>query len=162
MKRIARSLAATALVGGRLWRVVPRKCAVVLRYHRVVEDGAPVPPLAVTASEFDAQLAFLKARCRVVRAADVAGETRGGAVAITFDDGYRDNHDVALPTLQKHGLTATFFVTTDWMDTDRLLWWDALHKYLAVAGETGARAAGGEALPESVKQILAEARLSSS
>jgi peptidoglycan/xylan/chitin deacetylase (PgdA/CDA1 family) len=134
----------------------------VLRYHRVVPDGGPVPPLAVTESEFDAQLAFLKARCNVVRASEVVVGPPRGAVAITFDDGYRDNHDVALPILQNHGLTATFFVTTDWIGTERLLWWDGLHKYLAAAHATGATVAGGEALPQSVKQILADARLTSS
>jgi len=133
----------------------------VLRYHRVVEDGAPVPPLAVTASEFDAQIAFLKKRCRVVSASEIVDEPGAGAVAITFDDGYRDNHDVALPILRQHGLTATFFVTTDWIETDRILWWDALHKYLTLASEAGAPPAGGEALPDDVKQILAEARLNS-
>jgi peptidoglycan/xylan/chitin deacetylase (PgdA/CDA1 family) len=45
-------------------------------------------------------------------------------LAITFDDGYRDNHDNALPILKKYGLPATFFVTTQFIGTDVVPWWD--------------------------------------
>jgi peptidoglycan/xylan/chitin deacetylase (PgdA/CDA1 family) len=46
-------------------------------------------------------------------------------MAITFDDGYADNHDVALPVLRKHGLTATFFVATGFLDGGRM-WNDSV------------------------------------
>jgi peptidoglycan/xylan/chitin deacetylase (PgdA/CDA1 family) len=38
------------------------------------------------------------------------------SAAITFDDGYADNHDVAMPILQRHGLSATFFIATGYLD----------------------------------------------
>ena len=38
------------------------------------------------------------------------------SVAITFDDGYADNHDVAMPLLLRHGLSATFFIATGFVD----------------------------------------------
>jgi peptidoglycan/xylan/chitin deacetylase (PgdA/CDA1 family) len=38
-----------------------------------------------------------------------------GAVCVTFDDGYRDNHEVALPVLLRHGVRATFFVATSYL-----------------------------------------------
>jgi peptidoglycan/xylan/chitin deacetylase (PgdA/CDA1 family) len=47
------------------------------------------------------------------------------AAAITFDDGYRDNHDVALPILRRHGLVATFFIATGYLDGGRM-WNDTL------------------------------------
>lgn len=37
-------------------------------------------------------------------------------VALTFDDGYRDNYENAFPVLQKHGFTATFFVITGFVE----------------------------------------------
>jgi len=45
-------------------------------------------------------------------------------VLVTFDDGYRDNAEVALPILQKHGVSAVFFVTTQYVTDRRLFWWD--------------------------------------
>ena len=42
------------------------------------------------------------------------------AVAITFDDGYRDNHAQALPVLQRHGLHATFFIASGFLDGGRM------------------------------------------
>ena len=47
-------------------------------------------------------------------------------VVITFDDGYRDNYENALPVLRERGMAATFFVVTDFMDEERpeYLTWD--------------------------------------
>ncbi|WP_326540119.1 polysaccharide deacetylase family protein [Pseudorhodoferax sp.] len=42
------------------------------------------------------------------------------ALAITFDDGYADNHDVALPVLRRFGLTATFFIATGFLNGGRM------------------------------------------
>jgi peptidoglycan/xylan/chitin deacetylase (PgdA/CDA1 family) len=47
------------------------------------------------------------------------------ALAITFDDGYADNADVALPILQRHGLCATFFISTGFLDGGRM-WNDSI------------------------------------
>jgi peptidoglycan/xylan/chitin deacetylase (PgdA/CDA1 family) len=46
-------------------------------------------------------------------------------LVITFDDGYADNHDIALPILQRHGLTASFFVATGFLNGGRM-WNDTL------------------------------------
>lgn len=52
------------------------------------------------------------------------GESVGGMLAITFDDGYRDNYDVAAPILKRWKLPATFFVTTQFIGTDIIPEWD--------------------------------------
>ena len=68
---------------------------------------------------------FAKANFNVISLADgVAGLKRGclppRALSITFDDGYRDNHDIALPILLQLGLPATFFVATGFLDGGRM------------------------------------------
>jgi peptidoglycan/xylan/chitin deacetylase (PgdA/CDA1 family) len=48
-------------------------------------------------------------------------------VFVTFDDGYKDGFDVALPILRRYGIRATFFVATDYIDQRKLFWWDRIH-----------------------------------
>jgi len=48
------------------------------------------------------------------------------AVALTFDDGYRDNLDLALPMLQELGLSATFFLVPGVLDGEIRPWWEML------------------------------------
>jgi len=49
-----------------------------------------------------------------------AGSLPSRAASITFDDGYADNHDVAMPILKHHGLSATFFIATGFLDGGRM------------------------------------------
>ncbi len=86
------------------------------------------PGLAVAPEDFDRQCAYLARHYRVVSLDDMVAAFSGGpplpprAVALTFDDGYLDNHSHALPILARHGLTATFYVTTDCIDNRSILW----------------------------------------
>ena len=93
-------------------------------YHRVsVEPG----PLVVTRDSFSAQQEMLARRYEVVSLEQVAESVRGGpplpprAVLVTFDDGYRDNLDVAKPILDEFGHRATIFVPTDFIGSQRRL-----------------------------------------
>jgi len=43
---------------------------------------------------------------------------------LTFDDGYRDNFDVAVPILRERNIPATFFIPTAFLESPRLPWWD--------------------------------------
>jgi peptidoglycan/xylan/chitin deacetylase (PgdA/CDA1 family) len=47
-------------------------------------------------------------------------------VMITFDDGYRSCHDVALPILREMGIPATFFIATSFVTERRLYWWERI------------------------------------
>lgn len=47
-------------------------------------------------------------------------------VMVTFDDGYRSCHDVALPILRAVGMRATFFVPTGYINDRKLFWWERI------------------------------------
>ncbi|MES2304412.1 MAG: polysaccharide deacetylase family protein [Gemmatimonadota bacterium] len=61
--------------------------------------------------------------------------SRDKPALITFDDGYRDNAEVAFPILRGHRAPATFFVTTGFIDTPSLAWWDLIALMLVRAGD---------------------------
>ena len=87
----------------------------ILLYHRVADDD---DPLAVPPRRFADQMAQLAADGRrVVGLADVLpmldrGAVDAGTVGLTFDDGFADLADHALPVLERHGFRATVFVAT--------------------------------------------------
>jgi peptidoglycan/xylan/chitin deacetylase (PgdA/CDA1 family) len=88
---------------------------VVLCYHSV----HPSISFATRPGTFEAHLAYLARHCDVVAFNDVRQQSGQVAtrprVAITFDDGYLDNYEIAVPLLLKHGITATFFLTAGFL-----------------------------------------------
>lgn len=109
----------------RLWRGV-----LVLNYHRIGDPSSRPwdrTLWSTTAEGLDEQLALLARETDVVGPADLPGLAdlgRGRHVLLTFDDGYRDNYDLAFPLLRRHGLTAAFFLATGFLDSPRVAWWD--------------------------------------
>jgi peptidoglycan/xylan/chitin deacetylase (PgdA/CDA1 family) len=98
----------------------PPTGVVVLLYHRVgARSGSPVD---LPAALFDEQMAIVAERgaASLDRALDVlGGGPDGPCVAVTFDDGTADLVDVALPILVQHGIPATFYVATAFVDDQR-------------------------------------------
>ncbi len=84
-----------------------------LLYHRVP---------AARQDRFDAQLAFFRRFGRFAAADEAADAVRHGwtgrdrAFLVSFDDGYADSVDVALPVLRAHGVPAIQFLVSDWLD----------------------------------------------
>jgi peptidoglycan/xylan/chitin deacetylase (PgdA/CDA1 family) len=102
----------------------------ILIFHRVLPAPDPIFPDDVDAAFFDELLGWLKSWLNVLpldHAVDAlrAGTLPARAAAITFDDGYADNHDIGLPILKRHGLSATFFVATGYLDGGRM-WNDTI------------------------------------
>lgn len=131
---LARSLAATG--GLRLLERLARRrrMLVVLTYHRIATPGIATDPyydpvISATPDGFRDQMRLVRDRFRVVRPDDLAGgatvaDARKPLAMVTFDDGYRDNHDAALPILEDLQIPATFFIPTDFFERPRLPWWD--------------------------------------
>lgn len=94
-----------------------RGSLLVLIYHRVLAAPDPVLADEPDAAQFAAQMDLVAAMCNVLPLADAVERLAAGALppraaAITFDDGYVNNVEVAAPILAARGLTATFFITT--------------------------------------------------
>lgn len=97
----------------------------ILVFHRVLAQTDPLFPGEVTRHDFNAICAWLRDWFNVLPLGDAvqrlqARNLPSRALAITFDDGYADNHDEAMPILQRHGLTATFFIATGFLDGGRM------------------------------------------
>jgi peptidoglycan/xylan/chitin deacetylase (PgdA/CDA1 family) len=93
--------------------------AVVFCYHSI----HPTKSFStVTPELFERHIEWLKEHCDIIpfqRAIEVAASPPDRpAVSITFDDGYSDNYDYALPVLCKHEVKATFFLTVGLMERD--------------------------------------------
>ncbi len=109
----------------------------VLTYHRVLPAVDELFPDVVDARRFDAQARMLAEEFNVLslpEAVELLATQKlpPRAVCISFDDGYRDNREVALPILQRHGLTATFFVATGFLDGGSM-WNDRVIESLRIA-----------------------------
>jgi peptidoglycan/xylan/chitin deacetylase (PgdA/CDA1 family)/CelD/BcsL family acetyltransferase involved in cellulose biosynthesis len=100
----------------------------IFRYHRVNDDhdvffdALPVP-------QFIAQMEYLVRHFHLVSLDQLAsGQLLGPGdkrcVAVTFDDGYRDNFVHAFPILKKMGIPATIFLTTGYIESGQLPWYD--------------------------------------
>lgn len=114
-----RSAARLVAPGGRDGRLS------ILLYHRVLAVADEYNGWDVTAQEFEQQMRVLRERLAPLPLAEALDRlaTRSlppGAVCVTFDDGYADNADVALPILQRTGVPATFFVATGYVDGGRM------------------------------------------
>ena len=97
----------------------------ILIFHRVLPEPDPLFPSEATVESFDAQMGLLKSLFNVLPLPEAVERLQAGtlparAAAITFDDGYADNLTLALPILQKHGLHATFFIATSYLNGGRM------------------------------------------
>ena len=113
----------------------------VLMYHKV-NDLWPNPTTVPTAV-FDEQmellgaLGYMPVSLDAVRDHYLAGAPLPPrAVLITFDDGYRDNVENALPVLKRHGYPAVVFVPIGFLDDDRPLPHEESLRLLGIRNET--------------------------
>lgn len=105
----------------------------VLNYHRIgSSNGNPFDDgvISATADEFRCQVRYLQSHFTLPRLEDLIeiGDERlvgrGPMALVTFDDGYRDNFELAFPVLRDIGVPATFFIATSYIQEPRLPWWD--------------------------------------
>lgn len=117
-----------SLLGGNSKRLT------VLIFHRVLPEVDPLSPDEMHASRFDALVGTLVQFFNVLPMDEALSRLRAGtlptrSVAITFDDGYADNYTIACPILVKHGVKATFFVASGFLDGG-IMWNDVAREAL--------------------------------
>jgi peptidoglycan/xylan/chitin deacetylase (PgdA/CDA1 family) len=93
----------------------------ILIYHRARAAPDPILHDEIDAATFEQHMALLAADFNVLPLGEACARlVRGGlparAACITFDDGYSDNEQTALPILKRFGVPATFFVATGFID----------------------------------------------
>ena len=125
-------------------RLSPEGLAIFL-FHGIV----PEPPGGLRNSSgkhldeasFRALVAGLARRGRALSMDDVVAHVQGRrpfpprAFALTFDDGLENNASIAAPILREHGVPATFYVTTGFVEGNRMSWIDRIEHCLERAGE---------------------------
>lgn len=105
-----------------------------LFYHRINILANDYHQLCVSPENFKEQLQYLREHYLLVRFEENWKLLDSDAVVITFDDGYLDNLQFALPILEELQVPATIFVSTGTMNQKRELWWDEL-EYLLLDGD---------------------------
>lgn len=111
----------------------------IFTYHRVLDPrlgtGHSQPGIVVSTATFDRQIACLKKWFRIVPLARFADPEPPGryAAAITFDDGWADNHGFARPILARHAVAPTLFLACGFIGTGRWFWPERLIRALAKA-----------------------------
>ncbi len=97
----------------------------ILNYHRVHPVIDPINPGEIDAQRFTWQMELIANNFNVLTVGEAVDRLQKGqlpdrSLCITFDDGYADNVEVALPILEKFSLRATFFIATGFLDGGRM------------------------------------------
>lgn len=129
---------------GVLWLIAVlrlRRKAVVLMYHRVLPHEADTVShegIIVSPETFGMHIAFLARHFRPLTVPQFIQSLTDSDFAdrsclVTFDDGWQDNHEHALPILKKHRVPAVFFVATKFVGSTVTFWQERLTRLLALA-----------------------------
>ena len=122
-----------------LKRIRKNHSAVILFYHRFGENEQRkiLPYLEI--KEFEKQIAHLKRLYRIITINEIAAILKGGAsfpepsVAITIDDGYKDNYYLAFPVIKKYRVPVMIYLTAGFIGTNSGLWVDDIEFALSHA-----------------------------
>lgn len=111
--------------------------AAIFTYHRVLPsnemyvNNSPNHGLIVTVERFEEQMQYLSEKYRIIsmdELSDHLASYHDFAVAVTFDDGYKDNLTYALPVLKKYRVPATIYIPTRFPEGDCRMWWYELEE----------------------------------
>lgn len=126
-----------AMLAGYAWvriRLNRKPALIILTYHRVLPDGDPrrnveQPGMVVSPAAFRQHLeAVQRMGAEFVHLDEWLRKSESGealprlAVAVTFDDGWRDNYEYAYPILKKFSAPGVIFLVSGLVGTERIFW----------------------------------------
>ncbi|MBU0759168.1 MAG: polysaccharide deacetylase family protein [Candidatus Omnitrophica bacterium] len=119
----------SSLAGSVIRRNRNRLC--ILCYHRITAPDNRFRYLGIPQDIFEQHIVFLKKHFEIASFDKGMGKLRSGSIkkpllVLNFDDGYRDNYLYAFPILKKYGITASIFLTVDYIGTKKSFWWDSV------------------------------------
>lgn len=125
---------------------------VVLTYHRVLPrerqlESFSAASIVVTPATFDRHMAWIRRNWRPVSVEELRELLNGaapiiaGTCVVTFDDGWYDNLEHALPILEKYQIPATIFLATDYIGSTDCFWQESVSRLLYLLYKQGARSA---------------------
>ena len=126
---------------------LPRRCVVVLAFHRI---GDALPPwhFGTPPAQLRAVVELFASTCRPVPVAELDPATvRERQLVVTFDDGFADNLHLAAPLLEELGVPAAFFLSSELVG-EGLPWPEEAYARLAELPQADARALAAELAPE--------------
>lgn len=123
-KMVVHGVRASAI---RIERCMSQPTLSVFTYHSFCIGKTPLGFPSLSVAMFDRQIEYLKKSYRLVSLSEglrslEVGNSHQPMAAITLDDGFSDNFHVAWPVLFRHGVPATVFVATDFIDERRVPW----------------------------------------
>jgi peptidoglycan/xylan/chitin deacetylase (PgdA/CDA1 family) len=105
-----------------------RRKGVVVAFHRV-NDRTAGDALTRSSRDYERLCEFFRTHFDVVSLGSLRGELEAGRslegkLAVPHDDGYLDNYEFAAPILEKLNVPATFFVSSEFIGSETIPFWD--------------------------------------
>jgi len=113
-----------------------------LTLHRVTNGNGQsvkrgLPTISISVENFESLIRFIKKYYKVISVSEYLQYVRNeiglseNCLILSFDDGYKEVLDNALPLLKKHGLPAVLFIPVAAIEQGSCFWWDALYAGLS-------------------------------
>lgn len=96
----------------------------------------------IGASEFERQMLFIKENCKILSLDEIVEIKNNNedwppnSVAVTFDDGFKNNYTIAAPILKKLNIPATFYICSGMIETNKMFWVDKIEDCINLSENT--------------------------
>ncbi len=131
---LAKAMRASGLL--RLLEALPTRPGILVVNHHRIGDASRTRfdrgVFSATQDGLSQQLTMLQKRMPIIGEDELEQFVLGKAklkrmhAVITFDDGYLDNYELALPVLKAHRCSALFFLVTSYVGSAAIPWWDEI------------------------------------